>query len=87
MNTTMKVIGGFLAGAALGTVAGILIAPDKGSKTRRKIQDESKKLSDQVVETVSHSLKAFKDDYNDSIDKYAEKGKSSIDTVKDKMKA
>ena len=87
MNTTMKVIGGFLAGAAVGAIAGILIAPDKGSRTRKKLQDETRKLSDQVAESLSHSLKAFKEDYNDRLEKYADKGKSSIDTVRDKMKA
>ena len=52
MNTTVKVLSGFLAGAALGTIAGILIAPDKGSNTRKKIREESKQLSDDISHTV-----------------------------------
>ena len=37
MNSTSKVLVSFLAGAAIGGALGILLAPDKGSETRRKI--------------------------------------------------
>jgi gas vesicle protein len=86
MNTAVKVIGGFLAGAAIGTVTGILIAPDKGKNTRKKLKDESTRLANQLSESVSNSIHALKDDYNRKLDEYAENGKSSIDTVKSKMK-
>ena len=56
MNTTVKVLSGFLAGAAVGTITGILIAPDKGKNTLRKIKDESKHLSDEIGESLSHSI-------------------------------
>lgn len=56
MNTSAKVIGGFLAGAALGAVAGILLAPDSGSNTRNKVADESKKLTNRVADSISKSL-------------------------------
>jgi gas vesicle protein len=61
MNTTAKVLSGFLAGAAIGTITGILIAPDKGSNTRKKLQDESKQLSDDI----SHTLYALTHPYKD----------------------
>lgn len=38
-NNTGKTLLALLAGAAIGAVAGILMAPDKGSKTREKIKD------------------------------------------------
>lgn len=44
-----------LAGFALGIVAGILMAPDKGSETRKKIAQKGKELRDQfnnLVETI-----------------------------------
>ena len=56
MNTTTKILSGFLAGAALGTITGILIAPDKGKNTLRKIKDESKHLSDEIGESISQSI-------------------------------
>ncbi len=38
---TGKVLLGILAGLATGALAGILFAPDKGSKTRKQIKDKA----------------------------------------------
>ncbi|MDD2982923.1 MAG: YtxH domain-containing protein [Crocinitomicaceae bacterium] len=46
MEAGKKVALGVLAGAAVGAIAGVLLAPDKGSETRKKI---SKKTSDTVT--------------------------------------
>lgn len=35
--STGKILAGIVAGAAIGAVLGVLYAPDKGSKTRKKI--------------------------------------------------
>ena len=37
-NNTGNTLLALLAGAAIGAIAGILMAPDKGSKTREKIK-------------------------------------------------
>ncbi|WP_299819304.1 YtxH domain-containing protein [uncultured Pontibacter sp.] len=39
---------GLLAGAAAGALAGVLLAPDKGTTTRKKVADSASKLGDQV---------------------------------------
>ena len=39
----------FLLGMGMGTVLGILIAPEAGKITRRKIRDEADKLIDQAM--------------------------------------
>lgn len=39
----------FLLGIGMGTVLGILIAPEAGKITRRKIRDEADKLIDQAL--------------------------------------
>ena len=67
MNTTVKVLSGFLAGAALGTIAGVLIAPDRGSNTRKKIKDESKRLSHDITESVTHAVDALTHSYRGGI--------------------
>lgn len=36
---------GFLAGAAAGAIAGVLFAPEKGTKTRKKIKKNADKIS------------------------------------------
>jgi len=40
----------FLLGFGMGTVLGILIAPEAGKITRRKIRDEADKLIDQALQ-------------------------------------
>lgn len=52
-----KLLAGFLAGAAVGGILGILLAPDKGEVTRKKIIDKSNDFSD-----------AVKDKFNDTVD-------------------
>jgi gas vesicle protein len=40
----------FLLGMGMGTVLGILIAPEAGKITRRKIRDEADKFIDQTLQ-------------------------------------
>ncbi len=47
MSTT-KIALGALAGLAVGAIAGILFAPEKGSRTRRKIMDKGEDLTDEL---------------------------------------
>jgi len=39
---------GLLAGAAAGALAGVLLAPEKGTVIRKKVTDQATKLGDQV---------------------------------------
>ena len=45
-----KVIIGFLAGAAIGGALGILLAPDNGKETRRKIIEKGNDIGDSISE-------------------------------------
>lgn len=87
MNTTAKVLGGFLVGALAGAAAGLLFAPDNGKKTRKRLLDESNKLTDKLSDTVSHSFDSARKTYNEKLDQFANNGKSTIDTIKAGMKA
>jgi gas vesicle protein len=60
----------FLAGLAIGTVAGLLLAPHSGSYTRRQLQN----LGEDVKERVS-GLAA---DAKDAVDDVLEKGKRIV---------
>ena len=57
--STGKVVLGTLAGLAIGAIAGILFAPEKGSVTRKQIMDKGDDLVDE--------LKAKYDDFCDSL--------------------
>ncbi|MFD3002050.1 YtxH domain-containing protein [Pontibacter toksunensis] len=41
---------GLLAGAGVGVLAGLLLAPEKGTATRRKVTESAKKYTDQLTE-------------------------------------
>lgn len=58
MNDSFKTFLAFLGGAAAGAAIGILLAPDKGSETRRKIVSRAKDLTDGLSD-------AAKDKYNE----------------------
>jgi gas vesicle protein len=62
MNSS-KVLLGILSGLTVGAIAGILLAPDKGSKTRKKIMEKSKGFADDMKGK-------FEDLYENVTDKY-----------------
>jgi gas vesicle protein len=49
MNNTSKILLGFIAGAAIGGALGILLAPDRGSETRRKLMEKGSDLGDSIA--------------------------------------
>ena len=62
-NDSGKVIGALLIGAAIGGVLGILFAPDKGSKTRRKIFNTGEDLTDSLKEKFNTLLEEAKKEF------------------------
>jgi len=48
MKNTSKILIAFGAGLAIGGLLGVLFAPDKGSVTRHKIAEGSKKFADKL---------------------------------------
>jgi gas vesicle protein len=50
MNTNSKVLLGILGAAAAGVVIGMLVAPDKGDETRKKL----KKTASDWADSLSH---------------------------------
>lgn len=76
-----KLLTGILAGAAAGAVIGILLAPDKGSETRKKIAKKGNDLSGSVKdgfnklgETLHNKYQTIKGDAKDLVEKGKEKG-------------
>src|SRR6202000_962768 len=63
MNNS-KLLLGLVVGAAIGGALGILLAPDKGSETRKKILDKGSDLGD----TLSEFGDTIKDKLNDVVD-------------------
>src|SRR6201991_3019518 len=59
-----KVLVGFLVGAAVGGALGLLLAPDKGSETRKKIIETGNDLGDSIAEFGG----TVKDKFNEVVD-------------------
>lgn len=85
-----KVVLGLLAGVAAGALAGILFAPAKGSKTRKRILrkgedlvDDLKDKFDDLLEVVTKKVEKVKEDVSD----YAEKVKTDVTDFAEKKMA
>lgn len=74
-----KVLAGLLVGAAAGAVLGLLLAPEKGSDTRKKISDKKNKFGEdlknkfgEVKETIKGKYDSIRSDANELLEKERE---------------
>jgi len=61
MNKTQSTFVAFLAGAAAGAIAGILLAPDSGKNTRDKLSQATLDLKDQIGTRITDEFSKLKD--------------------------
>ena len=86
MRNSKKLIGGLIAGAALGIAVGLLLAPRSGVKTRKKIVGGSLRFKDDILSSVEDSLESLRKQFNRKIDQLARGGKEIINVTSDKVK-
>jgi len=53
MKDISKVMLSFMVGALVGAAAGVLLAPDKGKNTRKKIKSSLDDLNEKAKETIN----------------------------------
>jgi gas vesicle protein len=85
MKADSKVLLGLLAGAAIGAIAGILFAPDKGSETRKKIAKNTNEMGDTLKSSFNDFVDSVKDKYRHAkheVEEVAEKGASKFNQAK-----
>ena len=86
MKDFSKVILSFIVGALAGAAAGVLLAPDKGKNTRKKV----KKSIDDLSQKAKDSMDDLSAKVKDSVDDLSAKTKKTFSKepeVKDTKKA
>jgi gas vesicle protein len=82
MSTKSKVLLGILGAAAAGVVIGLLIAPEKGSDTRKKIKQTAGDWADNLSGLWQKGRKAAEDFAEEAKDKV----RSAKSTAENKVK-
>ncbi len=82
---TSNAIIGFMAGAAAGTLLGILYAPEKGAKTRKKILKQSQRLTSEVTGNINEQVDNMKEHINDFVEDAKSKFNNLEKGLKDKL--
>ena len=87
---TDKVVLGILGGVAAGALLGILFAPEKGDKTRKRIMDKSNDYADELKDKLDTLLGTMTNKY-EKIWKEGEnlisQGKSKFEDIKSEGKS
>jgi gas vesicle protein len=86
--STGKIVLGVLAGIAAGAALGVLIAPDKGANTRRKIKQSGADLADDlkenvtsVVDNITHKFTRYKGAVKENLDHGVARVSDEISTM------
>ncbi|QJW89042.1 YtxH domain-containing protein [Spirosoma taeanense] len=80
----MKSLSGILVGLAVGAVIGVLLAPESGKKTRKRISSESDSFFKDLQDQLQAGLESIKTQYNDFVDTTASKAQDAANQAKRK---
>jgi gas vesicle protein len=83
---TKKMIGGLLAVAAIGVAVGILLAPGSGKETLNKVSKGSKRLANDIKNTVDGSIESLKTQFNNGVEETARRGKEVLTNASERIK-
>lgn len=84
-----KVVIGVVAGIATGALLGVLFAPDKGYKTRKRIGRETEKVTDDLSDKFQEFVDSITDKFEkvkEDLSNFAERAKSAEKQVEKDLK-
>ncbi|QIP16705.1 YtxH domain-containing protein [Spirosoma aureum] len=82
----MKSLPGILVGLAVGAIVGVLLAPESGKKTRKRISSESDSFFKDLQDQLQSGLDNIRSQYNDYVDSAVSKTQDAVSQVKKKAK-
>ena len=82
----MRSLPGILVGLAVGAVVGLLLAPESGKKTRKRISSESDSFFKDLQDQLQSGLDNIRSQYNDYVDAAADKSHDVVSQAKKKAK-
>ena len=81
-SDAFKILTGFFIGAMGGLLTGLLIAPDSGKGTRKKISDTANKIQNDLHDFAEETLEATKKSISETVDElvkdHKEKDKTAL---------
>jgi len=80
-NDGFKIMTGFFIGAIGGLLTGILVAPESGKDTRKKISDTANKIKDDLSDFAEETLESTKKSINETIDELVKSHKEKDKTA------
>ena len=87
--STGKVFLGVLGGVAAGALLGVLFAPNKGSRTRRKIAKTSERYSEKIQEKFDDLLDGITEKFDkvkEEVADFTKHAKAKAEAVKNDLK-
>ena len=85
MNTTMKTLTSMFFFAAAGYAAGVLMAPEKGTKTRKKLKKDANKKMNELEKLSRAKINEGQEIYRNGMTKLVDTGDELLKTAKESL--
>lgn len=82
----MRILSGIVTIALAGLAAGILLAPDRGEKTRKKLNKESGRFRTDLEKQINEGIYQLLDTISELLDDYSKRSQKSLKQAKKRKK-
>jgi gas vesicle protein len=82
----MKSLPGILIGLAAGVVLGVLVAPDKGKSTRKRISSDTDSFFKDLQDQLQEGIENIKGQYNEFVETSASRAKDALSQAERRTK-